>query len=101
MGIVKYWKNHIGIIFLIIMLLVLQAYSDLALPSYTADIVDTGITNSGIEYVAPIKMSSETYENIKIFLNDDDTQKLDTYYKKDAASTRSFLSTDQTKVRIS
>ena len=83
MGIVKYWKNHIGIIFLIIMLLVLQAYSDLALPSYTADIVDTGITNSGIEYVAPIKMSSETYENIKIFLNDDDTQKLDTYYKKD------------------
>ena len=51
----KYWKDHIGIILVIIALLVVQAYCDLALPSYTSDIVDVGITNGGIENVAPEK----------------------------------------------
>ena len=81
MGIVKYWKSHIGMILMIVLLLVVQAYSDLALPSYTADIVDTGITNGGIEYVAPEKMSSETYENITLFLSDADSEKLSKYYE--------------------
>ncbi len=77
----KYWKEHIGIILVIIALLVVQAYCDLALPSYTSDIVDVGITNGGIENVAPEKMSAETYENICLFLSDDEIEVVNKYYK--------------------
>ena len=77
----KYWKDHIGIILVIIALLVVQAYCDLALPSYTSDIVDVGITNGGIENVAPEKMSAETYENICLFLSDDEIEVVNKCYK--------------------
>ena len=77
----KYWKDHIGIILVIIALLVVQAYCDLALPSYTSDIVDVGITNGGIENVAPEKMSAETYENICLLLSDDEIEVVNKCYK--------------------
>lgn len=77
----KYWKDHIGIILVIIALLVVQAYCDLSLPSYTSDIVDVGITNGGIENVAPEKMSAETYENICLLLSDDEIEVVNKCYK--------------------
>lgn len=76
----KYWKDHIGLVIVIIGLLVVQAYCDLELPSYTADIVDVGITNSGIEYAAPEKMSSQTLENICLFLTEDEIETVSKYY---------------------
>lgn len=77
---VKYWKEHIALILVIIGLLVVQAYCDLELPSYTADIVDVGITNSGIEHVAPEKMSSQTFDAICLFLDDEEIETLKRYY---------------------
>ncbi|MBQ3584030.1 MAG: ABC transporter ATP-binding protein [Lachnospiraceae bacterium] len=77
---VKYWKEHIALILVIIGLLVVQAYCDLELPSYTADIVDVGITNSGIEHVAPEKMSSQTFDAICLFLDDEEIETLNRYY---------------------
>lgn len=44
-----YWKSVI----IILALLVVQAMCDLALPSYTSDIIDVGIQNSGVEHVVP------------------------------------------------
>lgn len=76
----KYWKDHIGLVIIIIALLVIQAYCDLELPSYTADIVDVGITNSGIEHAAPEKMSSQTFENICMFLTDEEIETVSKYY---------------------
>lgn len=76
----KYWKDHIGIILVILALLVVQAYCDLALPSYTSDIVDIGITNGGIENIAPDKMSAETFENISLFLTEEENEIFSKYY---------------------
>ncbi len=76
----KYWKDHIGFILIIIALLVVQAYCDLELPTYTGDIVDVGITNGGIENVAPEKMSSETFENICFLLSDEEAETISKYY---------------------
>ena len=42
-----YWKS----ILVILMLLFVQAWCDLSLPSYTSDIIDVGIQNSGVEHV--------------------------------------------------
>lgn len=82
MGIVKYWKNHFGFIALIIILLIVQAYCDLALPTYTADIVDVGITNSGIEYAVPEKMSARTFEDICLFLTEEQTRQVQESYEQ-------------------
>ena len=45
----KHLGEHKAAVLLIILLLVGQAYCDLALPSYTSDIVDVGIQQGGIE----------------------------------------------------
>ena len=49
----------------IIILLIVQAYCDLALPQYTSDIVDVGIQQGGIEHAAPEWMREETYDSLK------------------------------------
>lgn len=82
MSIVKYWKDHIVLVIAIIALLIVQAYCDLSLPTYTADIVDVGITNSGIEYASPQKMSEDTYENISLFLTEQEMDTVNQYYDK-------------------
>ncbi len=54
-----------------LLLLILQAYCDLSLPSYTSDIVDVGIEQGGIENAVPEIMRAETLEGI-CFLSDED-----------------------------
>ena len=44
-------KNKIPQIALIIFLLVVQAYTSLTLPSYTADIVNIGIQNANFDFI--------------------------------------------------
>lgn len=69
-------------VILIILLLILQAYCDLALPQYTSDIVDVGIQQSGIADVAPQKIRKDTMENLILFMPDQDVTYLSQYYKK-------------------
>ena len=69
-------------VILIIMLLILQAYCDLALPQYTSDIVDVGIQQSGIADVAPQKIRKDTMENLILFMPDQDVTFLYQYYKQ-------------------
>lgn len=49
----KYMWETKGTICIIILCLIVQAYCDLTLPSYTSDIVDIGIARSGIENATP------------------------------------------------
>ena len=49
--IIKPLKSKIPQIILIIVLLVVQAYTNLTLPSYTADIVNIGIQNTDINFI--------------------------------------------------
>ena len=46
MRIIRYLKNCKVAVLLIVCLLVVQAFTDLALPHYTSDIVDVGIQQS-------------------------------------------------------
>lgn len=80
MNLVKYWKRYMGLIFVIICLLIVQAYCDLALPSYTADIVDVGLTNSGIEYAAPVKITRESLAKLELFLTNEQQETIHSYY---------------------
>ncbi len=55
---------------LVIVLLVIQAMCDLALPQYTSDIVDVGIQQGGIESAALDEISGESFEKLLMFDKD-------------------------------
>lgn len=49
----KYIKREMVPILFVIVLLFVQAFCDLSLPSYTSDIINIGIAQNGIEYAVP------------------------------------------------
>lgn len=65
----KYFFKYKLNIVIIILLLLLQVYCDLALPTYTSNIVNVGITKNGIEHNIFEYMSEETYLMLKNSLN--------------------------------
>lgn len=78
--ILKYLSQSKAAVVAILALLILQAYCDLALPQYTADIVDIGIGQNGIEHVAPEQIRADTLENISLFMDDSDAELLKDFY---------------------
>jgi len=72
-------KLTIPVLFLIIMLF-LQALCDLSLPEYTANIINVGIQQGGIENIAPIVLTEKTYENILMVTEED--QVIENAYSK-------------------
>ena len=66
----KYLKGSVKSIFLIILLLVLQAFCDLSLPSYTSNIVNIGIQQGGVDSHVPEVIREEQMEKITIFIEE-------------------------------
>lgn len=77
----KYLKGSVAYVILIFGLLFLQAYCDLELPDYTSKIVNEGIQQKGIEDGVPEKMRAETFENLKIFLKEEQLEVLEQSYE--------------------
>ena len=64
-------RNWISVVF-IILLLCLQAWTDLTLPDYTSKIVNTGIQAGGIEYIAPTVIRKEKMDKLLLYSEDDE-----------------------------
>ena len=69
--VLKYLKKSYIAVIVIILLLCLQATSDLTLPDYTSKIVNVGISQSGIEIAVPEVLRKTTGDNLKIFIEDE------------------------------
>lgn len=65
------WKTVIAII----VLLFVQAICDLSLPSYTSDLIDVGIQNSGIEFATPTVIRASEYEKVQTFMTQEEKTK--------------------------
>ncbi len=76
----KYLKTSILSILIIIALLVCQASLDLALPDYTSKIINVGIQQNGIEDAVANVISSSTFDELSIFLNEDEVKIIDNSY---------------------
>lgn len=76
----KHLGEHKVTVLLIVLLLIGQAYCDLALPSYTSDIVDVGIQQGGIENAVPVKMREETFDSLGLFLTADEKKEVQQAY---------------------
>lgn len=76
----NYVKPFAGIVLLSIILLFLQAMADLSLPTYTANIVNVGIQQGGVETAVPVAIRESQMEKLTLFLSEDDaTQVMDAY----------------------
>ncbi len=73
-----YWKS----VLIIVLLLIVQAYCDLALPDYTSKLIDTGIQNYGIEHCSPLQIPEKAYTVIKGFMDEDDAAVWEKYYEQ-------------------
>lgn len=74
----KYWYAILAAL----LLLVVQANSDLSLPSITSDIVDVGIQQGGLEEVAPDKIRASTLSAIELFMTDAEKKTINENYKE-------------------
>ena len=59
------------LILAVIALLIVQAYCNLALPTFTSNIVNVGIESSGITSVVPIKLTSSTFNSLLLNSSDE------------------------------
>ena len=60
--------DHKLAVLAIVLLLFAQAFCELSLPNYTADIVDVGIAQYGVDGTYFERMSRETYDNLTLFM---------------------------------
>ncbi len=65
-------KESFFSVIIIVILLCLQATTDLALPDYTSKIVNIGIQQGGIENVSPNVIRKTQMENLLLFTSEDD-----------------------------
>lgn len=74
----KYWY----FVILIIGLLGVQAYCDLALPQYTSDIIDTGIKNGGLSHILPERIPADEYDTLLLFMTKEEQKEFKDCYSK-------------------
>lgn len=77
----KYLRPFAGAIIVAIMLLFVQAISDLSLPSYMSNIVNIGIQQKGIEDAVPKVIKSSELNKLLLFTNSDDKKVVEDNYK--------------------
>ncbi|MBE6140307.1 MAG: ABC transporter ATP-binding protein [Firmicutes bacterium] len=79
--ILKVLKKYSLILILVICLIIIQANCDLKLPEYTANIVNVGIQQNGIESATLKYLSEEVYEKIMLVNNNENKEKIANSYK--------------------
>lgn len=82
MQIIKNLKPYWKLVLIIVLLLIVQAYCDLALPDYTSKLIDTGIQNYGIDHCSPLQIPEKAYTIIKGFMDEDDVTVWEKYYEQ-------------------
>jgi len=76
MRLLKYLGKHAGAVVLVLVLLIGQAFCDLMLPNYTAEIVDVGIQQAGVDHASTTELSAQTYNSIAAQLGSGDAAEL-------------------------
>ncbi|WP_346915893.1 ABC transporter ATP-binding protein [Clostridium sp.] len=77
---IKYLKNSIVPIIMIVGLLIVQAVCDLSLPDYTSNIVNVGIQQGGVENVTPEVIRKSELEKLELFINEEDQIEINSNY---------------------
>ena len=87
----KHFKPAIIPIIFVVILLVIQAYCDLSLPTYMSNIVNVGIQQSGIETVTPDKAPKSEMDKIELFMDKNNKDFVNSQYKSEKYKNKDIL----------
>jgi ATP-binding cassette subfamily B protein len=76
----KFLRKSVGAIIIVILLLGLQAYCDLSLPTYTSDIVNTGIMKNGIKSGVPTVIRKSEFDKITMLMTENEKSTVLAHY---------------------
>ncbi len=82
MKVLRFLKNHKLNLAIALALLLVLANCELALPATMRNIIDTGISGSGITSTVPDWISEDDYKFLELFLSPSEKAKMDKYYVK-------------------
>ena len=83
MRLIKYLKGFLVPMIFLVAILGVRVVAELALPTYTSNIVDKGIQQSGIEDSVPEKISKKSLNELELFMTEDEIKKVTSKYTKD------------------
>ena len=83
MKLIKYLKGFLVPMIFLVAILGVRVVAELALPTYTSNIVDKGIQQSGIEDAVPEKISEKSFRELQLFMTDDEIKKVLSKYARD------------------
>ena len=83
MKLIKYLKGFLVPMIFLVAILGVRVVAELALPTYTSNIVDKGIQQSGIQDAVPEKISEKSFRELQLFMTDDEIMKVTSKYTKD------------------
>ena len=83
MKLIKYLKGFLVPMIFLVAILGVRVVAELALPTYTSNIVDKGIQQSGIQDAVPEKISEKSFKELQLFMTDDEIKKVTSKYTKD------------------
>ena len=83
MKLIKYLKGFLVPMIFLVGILGVRVVAELALPTYTSNIVDKGIQQSGIQDAVPEKISEKSFKELQLFMTDDEIKKVTAKYTKD------------------
>ena len=83
MKLIKYLKGFLVLMIFLVAILGVRVVAELALPTYTSNIVDKGIQQSGIQDAVPEKISEKSFKELQLFMTDDEIKKVTAKYTKD------------------
>jgi len=96
----KYLKGFKIAILSLVVVLGVRVVAELALPTYTSNIVDTGIQQSGIEDAVPSKISEKSLNTLELFMSDDEIKQVTGNYTKDGNTYILNNVSDETRMKL-
>jgi len=96
----KYLKNFKIAILCLVVILGVRVVAELALPTYTSNIVDTGIQQSGIEDAVPSKISEKSLNTLELFMSEDEIKQVTENYTKDGDKYILNNVSDETRMKL-
>ena len=100
MKLLRYLKNFKIAILCLVVILGVRVVAELALPTYTSNIVDTGIQQSGIEDAVPSKISEKSLNTLELFMSEDEIKQVTENYTKDGDKYILNNVSDETRMKL-
>ena len=79
-NILRFLSGSKAVIALILVLLCVQAYCELALPNYTSDILNVGLQQSGVEDAVPETIREESLTLLELFMTEEEEETAEAAY---------------------